>query len=70
VVSNFAQLDTAKALIVSNQAAVRAAEIVLQGVREEAKSRPLARQKSMVSGTQQWLSARSRISVLGQLARM
>ena len=37
VVQNFAQLDTAKATIVSDEAAVRAAEIALQGVREEAK---------------------------------
>ncbi len=37
VVTSFAQLDTAKASIVSNQVAVRAAEIALQGVREEAK---------------------------------
>jgi outer membrane protein len=37
VVSTFAQLETAKASIVSNQAAVRAAELALQGVREEAR---------------------------------
>ncbi|MGA8171700.1 MAG: TolC family outer membrane protein [Methylocystis sp.] len=37
VVTSFAQLETAKASIVSNQAAVRAAEIALMGVREEAK---------------------------------
>ncbi|MBI1869086.1 MAG: TolC family outer membrane protein [Methylocystis sp.] len=37
VVSSFAQLETAKASIVSGQAAARAAEIALQGVREEAK---------------------------------
>jgi outer membrane protein len=37
VVSSFAQLETAKASIISNQASVRAAEIALTGVREEAK---------------------------------
>jgi outer membrane protein len=37
VVTGFAQLDTAKASIISNQAAVKAAEIALTGVREEAK---------------------------------
>ncbi len=37
VMSSFAQLETAKASIVSSQAAVRAAEIALEGVREEAK---------------------------------
>ena len=37
VVSSFAQLETAKASIVSNQATVKAAEIALMGVREEAK---------------------------------
>ena len=37
VVSSFAQLETAKASIISNQATVRAAEIALMGVREEAK---------------------------------
>jgi outer membrane protein len=37
VVTSFAQLETAKASIISNQASVRAAEIALMGVREEAK---------------------------------
>jgi outer membrane protein len=37
VVSSYGLLDTAKAQIVSGQAAVKAAEIALQGVREEAK---------------------------------
>ena len=37
VVTSFAQLQTAKASIVSNEAAARAAEIALTGVREEAK---------------------------------
>jgi outer membrane protein len=37
VVSGFAQLETAKASIISNQAAVKAAEVALEGVREEAK---------------------------------
>jgi outer membrane protein len=37
VISSFAQLETAKASIISNQAAVRAAELALSGVREEAK---------------------------------
>lgn len=37
VVSSFGQLETAKASIVSGQAAVKAAEIALQGVREEAQ---------------------------------
>ncbi|PWB80856.1 MAG: channel protein TolC [Methylocystaceae bacterium] len=37
VVSSYGLLDTAKASILSGQAAVRAAEIALQGVREEAQ---------------------------------
>lgn len=37
VVSSYGLLDTAKAQIISNQAAVKAAEIALAGVREEAK---------------------------------
>jgi outer membrane protein len=37
VVSSYGLLETAKASIISNQAAVRAAEIALQGVREEAQ---------------------------------
>ena len=37
VVSSFGQLDAAKAVIRSSQAAVRASEIALDGVREEAK---------------------------------
>jgi outer membrane protein len=37
VVSNWGLLDTAKAVIVSDQAAVKAAEIALEGVREEAR---------------------------------
>lgn len=37
VVSSWGQLDTAKAQIISGQAAVTAAEIALNGVREEAK---------------------------------
>ncbi len=37
VVTGFAQLETAKASIISNQASVRAAEIALMGVREEAQ---------------------------------
>ena len=36
VISSFAQLETAKASIISNQAAVRAAEVALTGVRDEA----------------------------------
>ena len=38
VVSNWGLLDTAKAVIVSDQAAVKSAEIALNGVREEAKA--------------------------------
>jgi outer membrane protein len=37
VVSNWGLLDSAKAVIVSDQAAVKAAEIALEGVREEAR---------------------------------
>ncbi len=37
VVSSWGQLDTAKAVILSSQAAVRAAEIALNGIREEAR---------------------------------
>ena len=37
LVSAFAQLDAAKASIVSNQAAVKAAQLSLEGVREEAR---------------------------------
>jgi outer membrane protein len=37
VVSSYGQLETAKASILSGQAAVKAAEIALQGVREEAQ---------------------------------
>jgi outer membrane protein len=37
VVSNWGLLDTAKAVIVSDQAAVKSAEIALEGVREEAR---------------------------------
>ncbi len=37
VVSSWGQLDTAKAVILSSQAAVKAAEIALNGIREEAR---------------------------------
>jgi outer membrane protein len=37
VVSSYGQLDTARASILSSQAAVKAAESALQGVREEAQ---------------------------------
>jgi len=37
VVSTWGQLDTAKAVILSSQAAVKAAEIALNGIREEAR---------------------------------
>ncbi len=37
VVSTWGQLDTARAVIQSSKAAVKAAEIALEGIREEAK---------------------------------